>query len=63
MRDVHFPTTDGHTLVFTRYAQPEKDRQLLLHQLKLCLPPQSPPKQTFLGRPTNTCLESFVFAK
>ncbi len=44
MLDVHFPTTDGRTLVFTRYTQPEKDQQLLLHQLKLCLPPQPPPK-------------------
>jgi hypothetical protein len=38
MLDVHFPTTEGRTLVFTRYTQPEKDQQLLLHQLKFCLP-------------------------
>ncbi len=44
MLDVHFPTTDGRALVFTRYTQPEKDHQLLLHQLKLCLPPQPPPR-------------------
>ena len=44
MLDVHFPTTDGRTLIFTRYTQPEKDQQLLLQQLKLRLPPQSPPK-------------------
>jgi hypothetical protein len=44
MLDVHFPTTDGRTLVFTRYTQPEKDQQLLLHQLKLSLPPQPPPR-------------------
>ncbi len=44
MLDVHFPTADGRTLIFTRYTQPEKDRQLLLHRLKLCLPPQPPPR-------------------
>jgi len=44
MLDVHFPTTDGRTLVFTRYTQPEKDHQLLLQQLKLRLPPQPPPR-------------------
>ena len=44
MLDVHFPTTDGCTLIFTRYTQPEKDQQLLLHQLKLRLPPQPPPR-------------------
>ena len=44
MLDVHFPTTDGRTLFFTRYTQPEKDQQLLLQQLKLRLPPQPPPR-------------------
>ena len=44
MLDVHFPTTDGRTLIFTRYTQPEKDHQLLLQQLKLRLPPQPPPR-------------------
>ena len=44
MLDVHFPTTDGRTLIFTRYTQPEKDQQLLLQQLKLRLPPQPPPR-------------------
>jgi transposase len=42
MLDAHFPTTDGRTLIFTRYTQPEKDHQLLLQQLKLRLPPQPP---------------------
>lgn len=42
MQDVHFSTTDGRTLIFTRYTLPEKDQQLLLHQLKLHLPPQPP---------------------
>ena len=44
MLDVHFPTRDGRTLIFTRYTQPEKDHQLLLQQLKLRLPPQPPPR-------------------
>jgi hypothetical protein len=44
MLDVHFPTTDGRTLIFTRHTQPEKDHQLLLQQLKLRLPPQPPPR-------------------
>ena len=44
MLDVHFPATDGRTLIFTRYTQPGKDQQLLLQQLKLHLPPQLPPR-------------------
>jgi transposase len=46
MLDVHFPTTDGRELIFTRYTQPEKDQQLLLEQLGWCLPAQPPPKIT-----------------
>jgi transposase len=44
MLDVHFPSTDGRTLIFTRHTQPEKDHQLLLKQLKLELPLQPPPR-------------------
>jgi len=44
MLDVHLPTTDGREIVLTRYTQPEKDLQLLLHQLKITLPEQAPPK-------------------
>jgi hypothetical protein len=44
MVDVHLPTTDGKKLILTRYTHPEKDQQLLLHQLKLTLPSQPPPK-------------------
>jgi hypothetical protein len=46
MLDVHFPTTDGRELIFTRYTQPEKDQQLLLEQLGWDLPAQPPPKIT-----------------
>ncbi len=41
MLDVHFPTTDGRTLIFTRYTSPNKLQKLLLAQLGLELPPQS----------------------
>jgi transposase len=44
MLDVCFPTTDGRWLVMPRYTQPEPEQQLLLHRLKLSLPPQPPPK-------------------
>jgi transposase len=44
MLDVCFPTTDGRRLVMPRYTQPEPDQQLLLHRLKLSLPPQPPPR-------------------
>lgn len=44
MIDVYLPTTDGRTLILPRYTQPEKDLQLLLHQLNLALPEQPPPR-------------------
>jgi len=44
MIDVHLPTTDGRNLILPRYTQPEKDLQLLLHQLNLILPEQPPPR-------------------
>lgn len=44
MIDVHIPTTDGREVVLTRYTQPERDLQLLLHQLQLQLPEQPPPR-------------------
>ena len=44
MLDVHFPTTDGRELIFSRYTQPEADQKLLLGQLKLTLPQQPPPR-------------------
>lgn len=46
MLDVHFPTTDGRTLIFSRYTTPNKTQKLLLAQLDLELPPQSPPRIT-----------------
>ena len=44
MIDVHLPTTDNRNLILPRYTQPEKDIQLLLHQLDLALPAQPPPR-------------------
>ena len=44
MLDVHLPTTDGRTVILTRYTQPEVDQKLLLEKLKLTLPDQPPPK-------------------
>jgi len=50
MLDVHFPTTDGRELVFSRYTQPEQDHKLLLAQLGWELPPQSPPRISQKGQ-------------
>lgn len=44
MLDVSLPTTDGRTLVMSRYTQPEPAVQLLLGRLGLSLPEQSPPR-------------------
>jgi transposase len=46
MLDVHFPTTDGRTLILTRHTEPTADHKILLHQLNLELPPQPPPRIT-----------------
>ena len=46
MLDVYFPTTDGRTLMFCRYTMPNKTQKLLLTQLGLELPKQSPPRIT-----------------
>lgn len=53
MVDVHLPTTDGRTLILSRYTEPEKDQKLLLQHLQLHLPPQAPPKIT-----SDTCYAS-----
>jgi hypothetical protein len=49
LKGYHFPTTDGRELIFPRYTQPEKDQLMLLTQLKLKLPAQSPPRITAKG--------------
>jgi hypothetical protein len=50
MLDVHFPTTDGRTLVLTRYTELNPDQKLLLKQLNLNLPPQPAPRLTAPGK-------------
>ena len=50
MLDVHFPTTDGRTLILARYTQPQADQKILLAQLGLTLPPQPPPRITASGK-------------
>ena len=44
MIDVSLPTTDGRRLVMPRYTEPEPEHKILLHKLKLDLPPQPPPR-------------------
>jgi hypothetical protein len=41
---VWLPTTDGRCLVMPRYTEPDADVALLLHQLRLVLPQQPPPR-------------------
>jgi transposase len=53
MLDVHFPTTDGRTLILSRYTEPAKDQKLLLNQLKLQLPQQPLPRITSLPAPAR----------
>ena len=46
MVDVHLPTTDGRQLVLSRHTRPNKEHDLLLHQLQLQLPTQPAPRLT-----------------
>ena len=50
MLDVQFPTTDGRTLILTRYTEPNTDQKLLIDRLNLTLPPQPPPRITAAGQ-------------
>jgi transposase len=51
MLDVKFPTTDGRTLILSRYTEPDTEQKLLLEQLKLTLPSQPPPRISAVGQP------------
>jgi len=53
MLDVHFPTTDGRTLILSRYTHPEPDHKILLEQLNLTLPAQPPPRISAGGKLLN----------
>jgi len=54
MLDVHFPTTDGRTLILSRYTELNADQKLLVKQLNLELPPQPPPRITAPARLART---------
>jgi hypothetical protein len=51
MVDVHLPTTDGRTVILSRYTEPEPDQVLVLQRLKINLPDQPPPRITTDGIP------------
>ena len=44
MVDVHLPTTDGRHLVLPRHTRPNKEHEILLHQLGMTLPQQPAPR-------------------
>jgi transposase len=44
MVDVQLPTTDGRTVILSRYTEPEADQAILLQRLKISLPAQPPPR-------------------
>ena len=50
MLDVHFPTTDGRTLILSRYTELNADQRLLVKQLNLDLPVQPRPRITAGGQ-------------
>ena len=50
MLDVRFPTTDGRTLILSRYTELNPDQTILVRQLNLALPPQPPPRITAAHR-------------
>jgi hypothetical protein len=56
MLDVHFPTTDGRTLILSRYTELNADQKILVQQLKLTLPAQPPPRVTAPLRSRQTPL-------
>jgi transposase len=64
MLDVHFPTTDGRTLILSRYTEPNADQRILIDVLQLTLPPQPPPKiradgALLAGQPIQDVVETF----
>jgi hypothetical protein len=58
MLDVHFPTSDGRTLILSRYTELNTDQKLLVKQLKLALPSQPPPRITApAGTPARAVIQ------
>lgn len=49
MIDVHLPTTDQRTVILSRHTEPEPELRMLLHRMRLNLPPQPPPRITAKG--------------
>jgi hypothetical protein len=49
MLDVHFPTTDGRTLILNRYTEPNANQRVLPDRLRLTLPSEPPPRITAAG--------------
>jgi len=43
MIDIYLPTTDGRTVIMSRYTQPGPELQILLQQMRLAFPGQPPP--------------------
>jgi hypothetical protein len=46
-------TTDGRTVILSRYTETEPDQALLLQMLKLSLPGQPPPRIMSDGTPIS----------
>ena len=46
-------STDGRTLVLSRYTHPEPDHRILLEELNLTLPAQPPPRISSRGKLLN----------
>jgi len=58
MLDVHFPTTDGRTMILSRYTELNADQKLLVKRLKLDLPSQPPPRITAqVGQTAHTAIQ------
>jgi transposase len=58
MLDVHFPTTDGRTLILSRYTELNVEQKLLVNQLKLDLPSQPLPRITApAGKPARAATQ------
>jgi transposase len=53
MLDVHFPTTDGRTLILSRYTELDAEQKMLVKRLNLDLPPQPPPRITAPATPAR----------
>ena len=60
MLDVHFPTTDGRTLIFRRHTAPNKTQKLLLAQPGIWNSPRNPRPESPPTAKSNLRLHSPV---